>query len=102
MFLARVIGQVVASKKDEGMQGRKLVLLRPMLVDEANPAQLRPGASTVVAVDSIGAGTDELVMFVQGSSARKVKGLSPCPIDAAVIAIIDTVDVFGNKIYKSN
>jgi ethanolamine utilization protein EutN len=102
MFLARVIGQVVASKKDEAMQGRKLVLLRPMLVDEANPAQLRPGASTVVAVDSIGAGTDELVMFVQGSSARKVKGLSPCPIVAAVIAIIDTVDVFGNKIYKSN
>ena len=43
MFLARVIGSVVSTKKDEAMKGRKLVLLRPQLVDEANPAQLRPG-----------------------------------------------------------
>ncbi len=102
MFLARVIGQVVATKKDEGMQGRKLLLLRPMLVDESNPAQLRPGANTVVAVDSIGAGIGELVMFVQGSSARKVKGLSPCPIDAAVTGIVDCVDVLGQNIFKAS
>lgn len=102
MFLARVIGQVVSSKKDEAMQGRKLLMLRPMLVDESNPARLRPGSNTIVAVDSIGAGTGELVMFVQGSSSRKVKGLSPCPVDAAVTGIIDTVDVLGDNIYKSS
>lgn len=102
MFLARVIGQVVSSKKDEAMQGRKLLLLRPMLVDESNPAQLRPGSNTIVAVDGIGAGTGELVMFVQGSSARKVQNLSPCPIDAAVTGIIDTVDVLGKNVYKSS
>ncbi len=101
MFLARVIGQVVSSKKDEGMQGRKLLLVRPLLVDEASPAGLRNGANSLVAVDSIGAGIGEMVLLVQGSSARKVKGLNPCPIDAAVIGIVDTVDVLGNKIYKS-
>lgn len=101
MFLARVIGQVVSSKKDEAMQGRKLLMLRPMLVDESDPANLRPGSNTIVAVDSIGAGVGELVMFVQGSSARKVKGLSPCPIDAAVTGIVDSVDVLGSKIYHS-
>jgi len=101
MFLARVIGQVVSSKKDEAMQGRKLLMLRPMLVDESDPATLRPGSNTIVAVDSIGAGVGELVMFVQGSSARKVKGLSPCPVDAAVTGIVDSVDVLGAKIYNS-
>jgi ethanolamine utilization protein EutN len=102
MFLARVIGQVVSSKKDEAMQGRKLLLLRPMLVDEKNPAEFRAGSNTVVAVDSIGAGVGELVMFVQGSSARKVEGLSPCPVDAAVTGIVDTVDVLGKNIYRSS
>lgn len=83
------------------MQGRKLLMLRPMLVDESDPAALRSGSNTIVAVDSIGAGVGELVMFVQGSSARKVKGLSPCPIDAAVTGIVDSVDVLGAKIYNS-
>lgn len=102
MFLARVIGQVVSSKKDDGMQGRKLLLLRPMLVDEKNPAEFRPGSNTIVAVDSIGAGVGELVMYVQGSSARKVEGLSPCPVDAAVTGIVDTVDVLGQNVYRSS
>lgn len=84
------------------MQGRKLLIVRPMLVDESNPAQLRPGLNTIVAVDSIGAGVGEMVMFVQGSSARKVKGLSPCPIDAAITGIVDSVNVLGNNIFKSS
>jgi len=102
MFLARVIGQVVSSKKDEAMQGRKLLMLRPMLVDEADPSRFKPGSNTVVAVDSVGAGVGELVLFVQGSSARKVKGLSPCPIDAAVTGIVDSVDVLGRNVFKSS
>ncbi len=53
MFLARVIGSVVSTKKDETMRGQKLLLLRPMLVDEAKPAQFRAGANTIVAVDTL-------------------------------------------------
>ena len=56
MFLARVEGSVVATKKDEGLSGRKLLLVRPQLVDESDPAKFRPGKNTIVAVDSVGAG----------------------------------------------
>jgi ethanolamine utilization protein EutN len=98
MFLARVIGSVVSTKKDETMTGRKLLLLRPQLVDEANPAQLRPGSNTVVAVDALGAGVGDLVLFCQGSSARMATGMKPLPIDAAVIGIVDTVEVLGKKV----
>ena len=101
MFLARVIGTVVSTKKDEAMKGRKLVLLRPLLIDEANPAQFRLGTNTVVAVDAIGAGQDEVVLFCQGSSARQATGMKTLPIDAVVTGIVDTVDVLNNKIYPA-
>lgn len=98
MFLARVIGSVVSTKKDETMIGRKLLLLRPQLVDESNPAQFKPGSSTVVAVDALGAGVGDLVLFCSGSSARMAAGMKPLPIDAAVIGIVDAVEVLGKKV----
>jgi len=101
MFLARVIGSVVSSKKDEAMKGRKLVLLRPMLVDEANPAQFRAGTNTIVAVDALGAGLDELVLFCQGSSARQATGMKTLPVDAVIVGIVDSVDVLNQKIYPA-
>jgi ethanolamine utilization protein EutN len=97
MFLARVIGSVVSTKKDEAMKGRKLIVL----VDEANPSQFRPGANTVVAVDNLGAGLDEVVLFCQGSSARQATGMKTLPIDAVVVGIVDTVDVLNQKIYPA-
>ena len=101
MFLARVEGAVVATKKDASMSGRKLLLLRPQLVDEKDPAKFRPGVNTVVAVDSMGAGLGELVMFCQGSSARLAPNLKDAPVDAVVIGIVDTVDVLGKEIYNT-
>ncbi|HWL14654.1 MAG TPA: EutN/CcmL family microcompartment protein [Opitutus sp.] len=98
MFLARVIGSVVSTKKDETMRGRKLLLLRPMLVDESDPAKLRPGANTIVAVDALGAGTGDLVLFCQGSSARQTTGMKTLPIDAAVVGHVDTVEVLGKRL----
>jgi ethanolamine utilization protein EutN len=98
MFLARVIGSVVSTKKDEAMAGRKLLLLRPMLVDEENPEKFRPGQNTLVAVDSLGAGKGELVLFCQGSSARQAVGLKSLPVDAAVVGIVDQVEVMGTKV----
>src|SRR5882762_5341230 len=101
MFLARVEGSVVATKKDASMAGRKLLLVRPQLVDEKDPTKFRPGANTIVAVDSVGAGIGELVMFCQGSSARLAPNLKDVPIDAVVIGIVDTVDVLGKEIYNA-
>ena len=101
MFLAKVEGSVVATKKDASMNGRKLLLLRPQLVDEKDPTKFRPGANTIVAVDSVGAGIGELVMFCQGSSARLAPNLKDAPVDAVIIGIVDAVDVLGKEIYNA-
>jgi ethanolamine utilization protein EutN len=101
MFLARVEGSVVATKKDPSMNGRKLLLVRPQLVDEKDPTKFRPGANTIVAVDSVGAGIGELVMFCQGSSARLAPNLKDAPVDAVIIGIVDVVDVLGKQIYSA-
>ena len=101
MFLARVEGSVVATKKDAGMSGRKLLLMRPQLVDENDPAQFRPGKNTIVAVDSVGAGQGELVMFAQGSSARLAPNMKSAPVDAVVVGIVDSVDALGQVIYDA-
>ena len=101
MFLAKVEGSVVATKKDPNMSGRKLLLLRPQLVDEKDPTKFRPGANTIVAVDSVGAGIDEMVLFCQGSSARMAPGMKEVPVDAVIIGIVDTVDVFGKQIFTA-
>ena len=100
MFLAEVIGQVVSTKKDELMVGRTLLLLRPKLVDDRDASKFKDGQNTMVAIDTVGAGEGELVLFCQGSSARNAKGLKNVPVDAAVVAIVDRVDVHGKTIYK--
>jgi ethanolamine utilization protein EutN len=101
MFLARVEGSVVATKKDPSMSGRKLLVVRPQLVDDKDPTKFRPGANTIVAVDSVGAGIGELVLFCQGSSARLAPNLKDAPVDAVVIGIVDVVDVLGKQIYNA-
>ena len=98
MFLARVEGSVVATRKDPAIAGKKLLLLRPQLIDEKDPTRFRAGANTVVAVDSVGAGIGELVLFCQGSSARLAAGLERAPVDAVIIGIVDAVDVLGKQL----
>ena len=102
MFLAKVEGAVVSTKKDVNMNGRKLLLLRPQLVDDKDPSKFRPGSNTIVAVDSVGAGIGELVMFCQGSSARLAGGMKDAPVDAVIIGIVDSVDVLGKQIYSAS
>lgn len=83
------------------MTGRKLLMVRPMLVDPDNPEQFKPGNNTIVAVDTLGAGEGELVMFAQGSSARQADGLKALPVDAAIVGLVDTVNILGNKTYQA-
>jgi ethanolamine utilization protein EutN len=101
MFLARVEGSVVSTKKEASMHGRKLLVLRPQLVDDKDPSKFRPGSNTIIAVDAVGAGLGEMVMFCQGSSARLAAGLKDAPVDAVVIGIVDVVDVLGKQIYNA-
>lgn len=101
MILGRVEGVVVATKKDAAMNGRKLLLVRPQLVDDKDPTKFRAGATTVVAVDSVGAGEGEMVLFCQGSSARLAPGLKDAPVDAVIIGIVDSVDVLGKEVFNA-
>ncbi len=87
MILARVIGTVVATRKDERLLGRKLLIAR--LID----VEGRDEKGHLVAVDTVGAGVEETVLIVQGSSARMAFGCKECPIDAAIVGIVDTVEV---------
>lgn len=101
MFLALVEGAVVATKKEGSLSGRKLLLVRPQLVDDKDPTKFKAGQNTIIAVDTVGAGIGELVMFCQGSSARLAAGLRECPVDAVIVGIVDTVDVLGKVVYNA-
>jgi carbon dioxide concentrating mechanism protein CcmL len=94
MQIAKVRGTVVSTQKDPSLRGVKLLLLQ--LVDEEG--QLLQ--SYEVAADSVGAGVDEWVLVSRGSAARQVQGSEQRPLDAAVIAIIDTVHVEDRMIYS--
>ena len=89
MLLARIVGSVVATRKDPRLEGRKLLVVVP--VDAVDPAARR--GSALIAVDTVGAGAHETVLVVQGSSARMAQGCNDCPVDATIVGIVDTVDI---------
>ena len=83
------------------MPGRKLLMVRPMLVDPEDSSKFKPGSNTIVVIDTLGAGEGELVMFAQGSSARQADGLKALPVDAAVVGLVDTVSILGSKTFEA-
>ena len=85
MLLARIIGTVVATRKDPRLEGKKLLICR--LVDPDGQDE----KGYVVAVDTVHAGFREDVLIVQGSSARMADGCKDTPVDAAVVGIVDEV-----------
>ncbi len=90
MIIARILGTVVSTQKDERLVGRKLLIVRPLNLDGSD------ASGYVVAVDTVGAGVDERVLVVSGSSARLAQGLKDVPVDAAIVGVIDHVDVSIN------
>ncbi len=87
MLLAKVVGTVVATRKDERLVASKLLVARPF--DPGSHAE----GQCLVAVDTVDAGVGETVLIVSGSSARMASGLKDCPVDAAIVGIVDTIDV---------
>jgi len=102
MILARVEGSIVASKKNEKMTGSKFLVVRPLVVDSPTAREFRPGTSTLVVVDTLGAGEGEIVLVVQGSSARLAADDKNSPVDAVVIGLVDTVDLGKNLLYRAH
>lgn len=96
MFLARITGSLVATQKVESMVGQKLLIVEPLRVNEENQSDLVPTGRTFVVVDTVGAGEGEVVLCVQGSSARFTPETKQLPVDAAIIGIVDRVQV-GSK-----
>ncbi len=87
MKMGRVVGSVVATRKDEKLEGLKLLLVRDLDVD------LAPEKGYIVAVDAVGAGAGEVVLYATGSSARQTGVTDGRPVDAVIMAIVDEYDV---------
>jgi microcompartment protein CcmK/EutM len=87
MLLGRVVGTVVATRKDERLMGAKLLLVRTV------DPQGRDEAAHMVAVDTVDAGFSDRVLVVTGSSARMAAGLKDTPVDAAIVGVVDAVEV---------
>lgn len=94
MLLGRVAGTLVASRKDEGLEGQKFLLVQNLSIDGQD------GGGFVVAVDSVGAGVGEVVLYATGSSARQTIATRDRPCDAVVMAIVDSWAVEGEETYR--
>lgn len=101
MFLGKVTGTIVSTHKVESMVGQKLFIVEPLRVDEKKKDSLKPTGRTFVVVDTVGAGEGEVVLCVQGSSARYTPQTKTLPIDAAIVGIIDTVQIGSKSIFKA-
>ena len=96
MLLAKVVGTVVATRKDPRIEGLKFLLLR-----QVNPENAKEGGY-VVANDAVGAGVGELVLYASGSSARQTEVTKDRPCDAVVMAIVDSWEIGGESLYEKH
>jgi len=94
MLMGRVVGTVVSSRKEEELSGLRFLLVRQM------DLEARESDKFVVAVDAVGAGMGEVVLFASGSSARQTVATKDRPVDATVMAIVDCFDVLGQEKYN--
>jgi microcompartment protein CcmK/EutM len=87
MILARVVGTVVATRKDPRLEGKKLLIVKPVSPDG------RDESNYLVAVDTVSAGYRETVILVSGSSARMAEGCKDTPVDTSIVGIVDSVSL---------
>ncbi len=94
MLLGKVVGTVVASRKEPTLEGLKLLVVRPCEVDG------EPAGSPIVAADAVGAGVGEVVLYAAGSSARQTEATNNRPVDHTIMAIVDMVVVGDETRYE--
>jgi carbon dioxide concentrating mechanism protein CcmL len=93
MVLAKVVGTVVSTRKEDELIGLKFLLVK------ACDADGKPSGAPIVAVDAVGAGVGEIVLYASGSSARQTKVTKDRPVDATIMAIVDLVEIDGAQRY---
>jgi microcompartment protein CcmK/EutM len=96
MLIARVVGSAVSTVKEDRLKGLKLLVVREATVD--NQLVGKP----IVAVDAVGAGVGELVLIAQGSSARQTRQTRDTPVDAVIMAILDSIEVEGKVTFRKS
>ena len=94
MRIALVVGSTVSTVKDESLRGRKLLIVRD--ADTAGKEKGEP----YIAVDTVSAGTGDLVMVTNGSSARYTGQTTDVPIDAVIVGVIDSLELSGQVSYR--
>lgn len=100
MLLAKVVGTVVATRKDPRLEGRKLLIVTPLTPEEVESKKAPAPAGKaqyLVAVDTVDAGFRETVIIVQGSSARMAETCKDRPVDAAIVGVVDTIRLDEKK-----
>jgi ethanolamine utilization protein EutN len=102
MLLAKVTGSVVSTHKVASMTGRKLLTVEPLRVDAERRDRLVPMGRSFVVVDTVGAGQGEIVLIVQGSSARMTPDTEKLPVDAVIVGIVDTVNIENRTIFSAH
>lgn len=100
MFVAKVTGSVVSTEKVESMRGQKLLVVEPFRLEPNGRDKLTTTGRTFIAVDTLGAGIDDFVLIVQGSSARFTPETQKLPIDCVVIGIVDSVNIEKKQVYS--
>ncbi len=93
MLIGKVVGTVVATRKEQELEGIKLLLVRGQDLEN------KPTSTLVVAADAIGAGVGEVVLYASGSSARQTQVTKDRPVDATIMAIVDQIEVGGTVKY---
>ncbi|NKQ37664.1 MAG: EutN/CcmL family microcompartment protein [Chloroflexi bacterium] len=94
MFLGKVVGTLVSTRKEESLDGLKFLVVRRLTIENETDS------GYAVAADAVGAGVGEVVMVASGSSARQTALTDKRPCDAVIMAIVDTWEVDGQEIYR--
>ncbi len=96
MLLGKIVGTLVATRKEATLQGLKFLVVRRLTIDNEEDS------GYVIAADAVGAGVGEVVLYATGSSARQTVMTDKRPCDAVIMAIVDTWEVDGQDKYRKN
>jgi ethanolamine utilization protein EutN len=95
MIIGKVIGSIVSTTKAEKLKGKKLLIVHPL-----DMRTIEEDGKPIVAIDTVGSGVGEVVLIVSGSSARQTEITNGVPVDAAIIGIVDQIEIEGSLSFK--